>query len=242
MPMAAFKNLGDLIVHDRDLSKGRCHRPRRRETPCEYTYAALDAMTIAVARASKRGLKRGDRVAILSMNARISRAYSAHARGFVAVPVTTVSRADHPLISRTRVQAGVLRPARRAMPGRSAGGGVRTGAGESFEKFVDPCVFETVTPAPSEPASPYTPARPGRRRASCCRTRAHLGGETRLAPGLDRHRYLIAAPLYHMTRWPLAKLACAAHATMVLRRGSRRTLYRRDSRAITPPGSRLCRR
>ena len=40
--------------------------------------------------------------------------------------------------------------------------------------------------------------------------------ETRLAPGLDRHRFLIAAPLYHMNALALSKLACAAHATIVL--------------------------
>ena len=40
--------------------------------------------------------------------------------------------------------------------------------------------------------------------------------ETRLAPDLDRHRYLIAAPLYHMNALALSKLACAAHATVVL--------------------------
>ncbi len=40
--------------------------------------------------------------------------------------------------------------------------------------------------------------------------------ETRLAPGLDRHRYLIAAPLYHMNALALSQLACAAHATNVL--------------------------
>ena len=40
--------------------------------------------------------------------------------------------------------------------------------------------------------------------------------ETRLAPDLDRHRYLIAAPLYHMNALALVKLACAAHATIVL--------------------------
>ena len=40
--------------------------------------------------------------------------------------------------------------------------------------------------------------------------------ETRLARGLDRHRYLIAAPLYHMNALALAKLACAAHASIVL--------------------------
>ena len=33
---------------------------------------------------------------------------------------------------------------------------------------------------------------------------------------LSRHRYLIAAPLYHMNALALSKLACAAHATIVL--------------------------
>src|SRR4029453_4456264 len=40
--------------------------------------------------------------------------------------------------------------------------------------------------------------------------------ETRLTPDLERHRYLIAAPLFHMNALALAKLACAAHATIVL--------------------------
>jgi acyl-CoA synthetase (AMP-forming)/AMP-acid ligase II len=40
--------------------------------------------------------------------------------------------------------------------------------------------------------------------------------ETRLTADLERHRYLIAAPLYHMNALALAKLACAAHATVVL--------------------------
>jgi long-chain acyl-CoA synthetase len=33
---------------------------------------------------------------------------------------------------------------------------------------------------------------------------------------LSRHRYLIAAPLYHMNALALSQLACAAHATIVL--------------------------
>jgi acyl-CoA synthetase (AMP-forming)/AMP-acid ligase II len=41
--------------------------------------------------------------------------------------------------------------------------------------------------------------------------------ETRLAGAdLSRHRYLIAAPLYHMNALALSMLACAAHATIVL--------------------------
>jgi acyl-CoA synthetase (AMP-forming)/AMP-acid ligase II len=41
--------------------------------------------------------------------------------------------------------------------------------------------------------------------------KTRLGGED-----LSRHRYLIAAPLYHMNALALSKLACAAHATIVL--------------------------
>ncbi len=37
-----------------------------------------------------------------------------------------------------------------------------------------------------------------------------------MRPGSIAHRYLIAAPLYHMNALALAKLACAAHATIVL--------------------------
>src|SRR5262249_36146983 len=41
--------------------------------------------------------------------------------------------------------------------------------------------------------------------------------ETRLeGQDLSDQRYLIAAPLYHMNALALAKLACAAHATIVL--------------------------
>ena len=41
--MAQFKNLGDLIRRDRDLSKVAIIDLGGEETPCEYTYAELDA-------------------------------------------------------------------------------------------------------------------------------------------------------------------------------------------------------
>ncbi len=88
--MAQFRNLGDLIVRDRDLSKIAIIDLGGEETPCEYTYAELDAMCMGVARAlSKRGLKRGDRIAILSMNRieYLAAYYGIMRAGFVAVPV-----------------------------------------------------------------------------------------------------------------------------------------------------------
>ena len=88
--MARFKNLGDLIRRDRDLSKVAIIDLGGEETPCEYTYAELDTMCMGVARAlTKRGLKRGDRVAILSMNRTeyLAAYFGIMRAGFVAVPV-----------------------------------------------------------------------------------------------------------------------------------------------------------
>ena len=88
--MSGFTNLGDLIRRDRDLTKiaivdlGGEHRPR------EFTFAQLDAMANGVARALvKRGLQRGDRVALLSANRAeyIAAYYGIMRAGFVAVPV-----------------------------------------------------------------------------------------------------------------------------------------------------------
>ena len=89
--MAGFQNLGDLICRDRDLAKiaiidlgGEGAGERK------YTYDDVDAFANGVARSLlARGLKRGDRVAILSANrAEYLFAYYGIMRaGLVAVPI-----------------------------------------------------------------------------------------------------------------------------------------------------------
>src|SRR5437763_16538698 len=67
--MTPFQNLGDLIPRERDLGKVAVIDLGGEQVPREFTFARLDAMANGVARAlSKRGLARGDRVAILSAN------------------------------------------------------------------------------------------------------------------------------------------------------------------------------
>jgi long-chain acyl-CoA synthetase len=87
-----------------------------------------------------------------------------------------------------------------------------------FDTFLDPGPFAGVVPKPDEPAMfLYTSGSTGTPKGVVLSHQSHIWVvQTRLAAGLDRHIYLIAAPLYHMNALALAKLACAAHATIVL--------------------------
>ena len=87
--MPAFRNLGDLIARDRDLTKIAVF-DLGGEKPRDIPYGSLDAQANAYARALReRGLAPGDRVAILSANrSEYLAAYFAIMRaGLVAVPV-----------------------------------------------------------------------------------------------------------------------------------------------------------
>jgi acyl-CoA synthetase (AMP-forming)/AMP-acid ligase II len=230
--MTNFTNLGDLIVRARDLSKVALIDLGGEQAPREFSFRRLDEMANGVARGLiARGLVRGDRVAILSANrAEYLAAYFGIMRaGLVAVPVNfkfprqtihfIIRDAGAKLVFCDAPRRGDCPPEIPAVTfGSLAAGAQAEVEQERFDGFLDPGPFTAITPAPDQPAMfLYTSGSTGTPKGVVLSHRSHIWVvETRLAPGLDRHRYLIAAPLYHMNALALSKLACAAHATIVL--------------------------
>jgi acyl-CoA synthetase (AMP-forming)/AMP-acid ligase II len=222
--MSAFTNLGDLIRRDRDLSKIAIIDLGGQPTPREFSYAQLDAMANGAAGAlTRRGLARGERIAILSVNRAeyLAAYYGIMRAGLVAVPVNFKfpRQTIHFILRDADAKLVFCDAARR--PDCPADipvvqfGGVEP---DGFDQFVNAGPYQPVVPRTGEPAMIlYTSGSTGAPKGVVLSHQSHIWVvETRLAPELERHRYLIAAPLYHMNALALAKLACAGHATIVL--------------------------
>jgi acyl-CoA synthetase (AMP-forming)/AMP-acid ligase II len=223
--MPNFTNLGDLIDRSRDLAKTAIVDLGGGAGPREFSYGALDQMARGVARALlARGLKRGERVAILSANRAeyLAAYYGIMRAGLVAVPVNFKfpRRTIHFIIADAGAKLVLCDAKRRAdCPPELPVVSFDDGSSEAFERFLDQGPFDAVVPARDEPAMfLYTSGSTGVPKGVVLSHQSHLWVvEVRLAgQELERHRYLIAAPLYHMNALALAKLACAAHATIVL--------------------------
>jgi long-chain acyl-CoA synthetase len=224
--MPRLQNLGDLIDRSCDLDKTAIIDLGGEGSEREFSYADIDALANGVARSLlARGLERGERVAILSANRGeyLAAYYGIMRAGLVAVPInfkfprTTIHfilrdcgaklvfcdfdrAADCQLEGLTRIWFGV----------EGKGG---------FAHFLDLGAFDTVVPKADEPAMfLYTSGSTGPPKGVVLSHQSHIWVvEARLGgQDLSRHRYLVAAPLYHMNALALSTLACAGHATIVL--------------------------
>ena len=221
--MTSFTNLGDLIPRDRHLGKVAIVDLAGGVTR-EIGYGQLDAMANGVARAlCARGLGRGDRVAVLSANCAefLGAYYGIMRAGLVAVPVSfKFPRATIHFILRDAAAKLVFCDSSRAQDCPPDIPLVRFGdeGVNGFDRFLDAGPFDAVVPRAREPAMfLYTSGSTGMPKGVVLSHQAHIWVvQARLTHELARHRYLVAAPLYHMNALALAKLACAAYATIVL--------------------------
>jgi hypothetical protein len=186
--------------------------------PCEYSFAELDAMSMAVARAlARRNFARGDRIAIVSANRAefLAAYYGVMRAGLVAVPVNYrfPRQTIHFIIKDAGAKLGVCRPRAARIVRPICGGGV-CGGEDSFEiRRSWGCLNRVVPKAGGDPGCSSTHSRfTEPQRASCCRTRATsglVGRGAALARARAARYHDRGAALSH-ERAGAPKLACAA--------------------------------
>jgi acyl-CoA synthetase (AMP-forming)/AMP-acid ligase II len=189
-----------------------------------FSYRDFEGQANAVARAlAARGLARGERVAILSAN-RFEYLTAVHGimrAGFVAVPVNfkfppaTIDYMIHDSCAKlVFCDAPRFNNAPKDLPR------IRfDGEGSEFADFLKPGPFLPVAAASGEAAMfLYTSGSTGRPKGVVLSHQSHIWVvETRMAAqDMTRHRFLIAAPLYHMNALAMSQLAHATHATAIL--------------------------
>jgi acyl-CoA synthetase (AMP-forming)/AMP-acid ligase II len=221
--MVSAFNLGDLLDRSAPADKIALIDGSDWEHPREYSHGELDRLAAACARGFlRRGLRRGDSVAILSRNrAEFVVAYFGAMRaGLVAVPVNVrFPRETIEFVLRdSAVQLVCCDTTRRALV-PSGLPAVDFDTADGFPALLDPGAFTSVKPERDEPAMVlYTSGSSGRPKG------VPLSHEGQLwavklrasAPDVGRHRFIVAAPLFHMNGLGTVKYALAAHASVVL--------------------------
>jgi long-chain acyl-CoA synthetase len=221
-PMTEVQNLGDVVSHTGDPTTPMIVGVGLDGAETTLSRAELDAVADAVARGLlKRGLKRGDRVAILAANRPEYVAVTLGAMRAGIVPAPVNFKFPKPTIAQVVEDSGAKvvfcdAPRRSQAPEE-----VETVDfdGPDFAAWLDPGPFEPIAPRADEPAlTLYTSGSTGRPKGVLLSHASHLWvARTRMADDdLSGERMLVAAPLYHMNALANVLLACASGATVVL--------------------------
>jgi acyl-CoA synthetase (AMP-forming)/AMP-acid ligase II len=219
--MTPAVNLGDLLDRDAPGSATALIDLLDWTQPREYTHAEIDRLARACARGLVRhGLSRGDAVAILAANRAeyVAAYFGAMRAGLVAVPVNIgFPRETIEFVLRDAAVKLVFcdRARRPLVPADLHAVDLDDG----FSAFLDDGPFATVIPAPGETAMVlYTSGSTGRPKGVPLSHDGQLWAVRQRAtvPGAGRHRFLVAAPIFHMNGLGTVKYALAAHASVVL--------------------------
>ena len=224
--MTASGNLGDLFSRDKDPAATALIDLVDPARPRSLSHGEIDAQAMAVARGlAKRGFARGQRIAILSANRAefVSSYFGTMRAGLVSVPVShRFPRETIHYILRDADVAMVFADADRLAdcPDDIPVVGFDAAGDGGFQALLDPGPFETVRPQADETAMfLYTSGSTGRPKGVPL---SHAGQlwvidiRRRHDPDFSRHRFIVAAPLYHMNALIFTKIAMASHASVVM--------------------------
>ena len=205
------------------------------ERPIELSYRDFDAECDAVARGLQRmGLRRGDRVGILSLNRYevLAAFFGTMRAGMVTVPISfklppdvveyIVRDAGLKAILHDRARAPLCPP---ELPR------IDLDDRQAYAAFKDPGPFDTVEPQGRELGMIlYTSGSTGRPKGvllSHESQRWSIERNLALNGDMTHHRYIVAAPMFHMNATISVKIALAGGASIVLLPGFDARLYAR---------------
>ncbi len=215
-------NLGDLTDREKDPDKVALIDAAALDAPLELTHGEVDRRSNAVARALlARGLQRGERVAILSANSAdyLITYFGTMRAGLVSVPVNwrfpkeiiayIMADCDAKLVFADAARVPLCPPGLPVVE-----------FGAEFDDFLDYDDFEVVRPTDDEVAMfLYTSGSTGKPKGVPLTHYGHLWVikmRARAIPDFERHRLVVAAPLYHMNGLAISKSAMAGHASEVI--------------------------
>jgi acyl-CoA synthetase (AMP-forming)/AMP-acid ligase II len=219
-------NLGDLIDRSADLQSVAVIDVSDGANPLHVSYAALAQRIDAIARSLlSRGLARGDTVAILAANSAdyLCAYFGIMRAGLIAVPLSFKFPVDtiHYMLADCGARL-VFTDAERAALCPDGIPAVCFGddGPEGFEAALEPGPFDCVHTSHDDIGMIlYTSGSTGRPKGVPLTHAGQLWVINNLVgdgSALRRHRFLVAAPLYHMNGLLMSKIVVATHASEVL--------------------------
>ena len=223
--MTRASSLGDLVDRAADPAKVAIVDVSEGAQPRDVTYGELTATIDAVARGVlARGLRAGDRVAILAANSSdyLAAYFGVMRAGLVAVPIgfKFPSGTIHHMLRDCDARMIFTDAERRSLCPKELPV-VELGSGDDrFGGLLAPGPFECSEPgADSIAMILYTSGSTGRPKGVPLTHRGQIWVIKNMAgdaAAFERHRFLVAAPLHHMNGLLLSKIVAATHATEVL--------------------------